>query len=222
MAVGEGGARIQSVNVGQARPTEHSDFPTTGIDKRPVDGPVEVRVPASASGPGLAGDAICDSVYHGGPDQAVYAFAREDLDEWEGALGRPLRSGMFGENLTTLGIDVNRARVGERWRIGERLVLEVSDPRIPCRTFAGFLEEKMLVKRFTERGAPGTYLRVIEPGPVRAGDPLVVVSRPEHDVTVALTFRALTLEPALLPRLSVATALSARMRAKIADRLRGA
>jgi MOSC domain-containing protein YiiM len=145
--------------------------------------------------------------HHGGVDQAVYAYAREDLDGWEPELGRPLRNGVFGENLTTLGLDVNNALIGERWRIGADVVLEVSCPRIPCATFQGWLERDGWIKRFTRAARPGAYLRVIEPGDIRAADPVEIVHRPDHDVTVALVFRAVTLEPELLPRLLAAEAL---------------
>jgi MOSC domain-containing protein YiiM len=191
---------VESVNVGVARATPHSDIGFTGIDKRPVDGPVEIRVPGARGDSGLVTDAICDARAHGGPDQAVYAYAREDLDEWAARLGRDLTSGTFGENLTTRGIDVSGALIGERWRVGTAL-LEVSVPRIPCRTFAGWLAEKGWVRTFTRRAAPGAYLRVLEPGVVRAGDPVAVVHRPGHEVSIATTFRALTTAPELLPLL---------------------
>ena len=144
---------------------------------------------------------------HGGPDQAVYAYAREDLDFWAAQLGRPLGNGVFGENLTTEGIDVNGALIGERWRIGPEVILEASGPRIPCGTFQGWLAQAGWIKRFTQAARPGSYFRVIEPGEISAGDPVEVVHRPEHDVSVAVCFRALTLEPELLPRLLAADAL---------------
>ncbi len=176
---------------------------TTGIDKRPVAGPVEVGVPGPGAS-GMAGDAICDVRVHGGPDAAVYAYAREDLDAWEADLG-PLSCGVFGENLTTRGVDVTGALVGERWRVGE-VVLQVTDPRIPCSTFAAWLDRAGWVRTFTERAVPGAYLRVIVPGRVRAGDEVVVEHRPDHDVSIGLVFRARTAEPDLLPRLLAAGA----------------
>jgi MOSC domain-containing protein YiiM len=200
--------KLLSLNVGRPVPVDYTDQPEglTGIDKRPVDGPVRVTAPGpkGTGASGLAGDAVCDLRHHGGDDQAVYAFAREDLDGWERELGRSLPSGSFGENLTTEGLDVAGARIGERWRIGAELVLEVTCGRIPCRTFQEHLGERGWVKRFTHRGAPGAYLRVIEPGEIRAGDPITVVHRPDHDVTVALQFRAVTTERHLLPRLLAA------------------
>jgi MOSC domain-containing protein YiiM len=181
----------------------------TGIDKRAVVGPVVVTAPDphAPGAVGLAGDRVFDVAHHGGTDQAVYAYAREDLDVWERTLGRELPGGVFGENLTTRGIDLAGALIGERWRIGPDVVLEVSCPRIPCGTFQGWLERAGWIKEFTQAALPGAYLRVIEGGEIEAGDPIDVVHRPGHRVTVALTFRALTLEPDLLPLLLVADAL---------------
>ncbi|WP_060178891.1 MOSC domain-containing protein [Streptomyces sp. IMTB 1903] len=194
-----------SVNVAAATPSEHTDAESgvTGIGKRPVPGPVRVFAPgdkATGLGSGLEGDAICDRRHHGGDHQAVYAYAREDLDLWERELGRDMPGGLFGENFTTSGIDLNTARLGDRWRVGADLVLEVASARIPCRTFQGALGEAGWVRRFTREARPGAYLRVIEEGSVSPGDPIEVIHRPDHDVTVQLWFRAFTTERALLPR----------------------
>lgn len=192
-------AHVRSVNVGRPRRRTWAEIGRTSIDKRPVPGPVAVR-PL-----GLAGDQVSDTVHHGGVDQAVYAFAREDLDRWSERLGTPIRDGLFGENLTTVGIDVNEARLGERWRVGTAL-LEVRSVRIPCNDFKGWMGEtgvdaRAWVKRFAADARPGPYLRVLEPGVVSAGDPILVEQRPGHDVTVSLMFRALMGEPELLPGL---------------------
>lgn len=187
----------------------------TGIDKRPVAGPVEVRPPGpkrGGLGSGLVGDFIGDARHHGGDRQAVYAFAREDLDRWEPELGREIANGTFGENLTTAGVDLADALVGERWVVGdpddeERSVeLEVTDPRIPCRTFAGWLSERGWVKRFTVEARTGTYLAVVRAGTVRAGDEIRRTFVPDHDVTTGLVFRATTTQRELLPRLLPARA----------------
>ncbi|GAA0605599.1 MOSC domain-containing protein [Streptomyces crystallinus] len=192
------------MNTGRATFSEHTDAEggLTGIGKRPVEGPVRVFRPGpkGVGGSGVAGDDVCDKRHHGGDHQAVYAYAREDLDSWERELGRELPGGAFGENLTTSGLDVGDARIGERWRIGPDVVLEVSRARIPCRTFAGALDEQGWVKRFTRAGAPGAYLRVVEEGEIRAGDAIEVVHRPAHEVSVAFWFRAFTTERELLPR----------------------
>jgi MOSC domain-containing protein YiiM len=216
--------KLLSVNVGSSMKapeiTDAEDY-ITGIDKRPADGPVRVAAPGpkGTGGSGLAGDTIGDLRHHGGDDQAVYAYAREDLDHWATELGRELPSGVFGENLTTLGLDLDAALIGERWRIGSEgtgPLLEITGSRIPCRTFAGWLGEKGWVRRFTQEATAGAYLRVLEPGEVRAGDPVTVAHRPDHDVTVRLWFRASTTERALLPRLLPARdALHAESRAKV-------
>ncbi|WP_030671647.1 MOSC domain-containing protein [Streptomyces cellulosae] len=210
--------KLLSVNLGRPKAVPYTDNPegVTGIDKRPVEGPVRVAAPGpkGVGGSGLAGDAVCKREHHGGDEQAVYAVAREDLDAWERELGRQLPNGTFGENLTTEGIDVSGALIGERWRIGSEVVLEVSSGRIPCVTFQGHMGEQQWVRRFTRSGGSGAYLRVIEPGEIRAGDPVEIVHRPDHDVTAALLFRAVTTERVLLPRLLAAgDALHSEVRA---------
>jgi MOSC domain-containing protein YiiM len=180
---------VRSLNIGAGISGSHASGPTTGIDKRPVDR-VEVRDPGpkhGGLGSGLVGDAIGDRRHHGGRTQAVYAYAREDLDWWSDQLDRPLRDGMFGENLTTVGVDCTTARIGEVWQVGS-VVLRVEVPRIPCRTFAGHMGVPRWVRRFTEAGRTGAYLSVLEPGTIRVGDP-VVVERPDHDMTLLLNFR---------------------------------
>lgn len=215
--------RLLSVNVGRPRHNPWKEWDATGIDKRPVDGPVAVADPGprGTGAVGLAGDRVHDVRHHGGADQAVYAFAREELDRWQAELGRPLANGAFGENLTTLGLDVDGALIGERWRIGPTVVLEVSCPRTPCSTFQGWLGIDDWIRRFTRAARPGAYLRVVEPGEIRAGDPVTIVHRPDHDVTVTLAFRALMSEPELLPRLLAADALPAETRDRIRRRTGG-
>ncbi|MEU3774347.1 MOSC domain-containing protein [Streptomyces sp. NPDC032472] len=211
---------VISVNTGRATASEHTDAEggVTGIGKRPVPGPVHVFAPGprGVGASGVEGDTVCDLRHHGGDHQAVYAYAREDLDWWEGQLGRELPGGIFGENLTTSGIDVNGALLGERWRIGAELVLEVASGRIPCRTFQGALGEQAWVRRYTEAVRPGAYLRVVQEGPVSPGDTVEVLSRPDHDVTVGLWFRAFTTERALLPRtLAAGAAMEPQAHAKV-------
>ena len=183
----------------------------TGIDKRPVDGPVPVRPPGSMRaglGSGLVGDTIGNNKFHGGDDQAVYAYAREDLDAWQDRLDRELTNGMFGENITTAGVDVTNAVIGERWRVGsDGLVLEVTRPRTPCKTFEARLGIPGWIKTFTHGGSPGAYLRVLEPGSMRSGDEIELMHRPEHDITIGTVYRAMMLEPELMPSLLVADAL---------------
>ncbi|NAZ86935.1 MOSC domain-containing protein [Kineococcus indalonis] len=200
--MGTTSGRVVSVNVGRERPIAAKGG-TSGIDKRPVDGPVAVSAPGpkGLGGSGLAGDHVSDTAHHGGDDQAVHAYAREDLDAWEAQLGRPLRCGVFGENLTTAGVDVTGAVIGETWAVGTAL-LQVSCPRIPCVTFAVWLGEERWVPRFTAARVPGAYLRVLRAGEVRAGDAVRVLEVPAHGVDVRTAFAALTTSPELLPLLA--------------------
>jgi MOSC domain-containing protein YiiM len=166
-------------------PDPGNDPDVTAIDKRAVPRAVAVGER------GLAGDAQCDTMHHGGVDQALYAYADEDARWWAEHLGRPIHPGLFGENLRTSGVDVSGAEVGERWRIGDDatgVLVEVTSPRIPCSTFGQRMGERHWVKRFTEHGAPGAYLRVLTPGTVAAGDPLRIVRRPGHGVTITDVF----------------------------------
>lgn len=182
---------VQSVNIGRL----HDLGPKLGrsaIDKRPTSDAVWVRAPGPRKGfSGLVDDEIGSARHHGGDNQAVYAYAREDLDRWATELDRSLSPGMFGENLTTIGVAVTNAVIGEHWAIGPELVLQVSLPRIPCNTFAAWMGVPQWVRTFTERGWPGAYLRVLRPGPVRGGDEITVTDRPDHGITIGVTFRAL-------------------------------
>lgn len=196
--------RVESVNVGRAQPNPYKQTRSTGMAKQPQHGPVEVRAPGSKSsglGSGLVGDHIGDRQHHGGDEQAVYAFAREDLDRWEQLLSRILGNGSFGENLTTVGLDLSQSRLGEVWRVGDEVELQVTDPRIPCSTFRGWMQERGWLRTFTLDGHPGAYLRVVKPGRIAADDRIEVIHTPQHDVTIAVAFRAMLLEPELMPRL---------------------
>lgn len=208
--------RLAAVNLGIVTEAEWAGDPSgrSGIDKRPVDGPVLIRTE------GVAGDFIGERAHHGGPDQAVYAYAEEDAGWWAAELGRAIRPGGFGENLTTAAVDVTGAVIGEQWAIGSAL-LQVTKPRTPCTTFAGFWGVPDLIKRFTVRALPGAYLRVLREGEVGAGAPVEVVERPAHGVTIGEVFRALNLEPELLPRLLDAPDLPGSIREKARRRLAG-
>ncbi|HYN75060.1 MAG TPA: MOSC domain-containing protein [Candidatus Limnocylindria bacterium] len=211
---------VRSVNVGGARSGIRPGGRDTAIDKRPV-GAVEVRDPGprrGGLGSGVVGDDVVSRKHHGGSHQAVYAVAREELDWWGAELGRDLRDGMFGENLTTLGLDVDGAVVGERWRVGSA-VLEVAGPRIPCATFGAWMGERGWVRRFTERGRTGAYLAVVEPGMVSAGDVVEVSDRPGHGITVPRVFRAFTGDDEAAARVLAAGILGAEDHGALERRL---
>ncbi len=191
-------AKVVSINTGRSMDAEWAGgLKRTAIDKRPVHG---TAAAVTVGRLGLAGDEQADKEHHGGYEQAVYAYAREDLDWWVERLGRELPNGTFGENITTLGLDVTGALIGERWRLGTAVV-EVTGPRIPCVVFQNWLGEDHWVRRFAAGGRPGAYLRVIEEGVVAPGDRVLVLSRPAASVTIAESMRAYYGDAALLRRL---------------------
>jgi MOSC domain-containing protein YiiM len=187
-------ATVVSINVGRVVDTPGSLLGRTGIDKHPVAG----RVRATTTG--LEGDEVADAEHHGGIDQAVYVYAREDMDRWAAELGRELVGGAFGENLTTRGLDPGAALIGERWRIGEA-EFEVSAPRTPCGTFQNHLKERAWVRRFGEAGYTGLYVRVLTEGTVGVGDEVELLHQPDHGLTVLEAFRAMTTEKHLSAKL---------------------
>ena len=196
------GPRVAAVNLGRPRLLLINGDPhKTGIFKEPADGPVLLRDDA------VDGDAVVDTRVHGGYDKAVYAYATEDYEWWSAELECELGPGDFGENLTTAGIDIAEARIGERWRVGAAL-LEVSEPRQPCSTLGAKMGDQRFVKRFAKALRLGTYLRIVEPGEVAAGDPIEVVERPDHDVTIGLLGRVLFEDSTLGPRILAADALT--------------
>jgi MOSC domain-containing protein YiiM len=174
---------VVSVNVGRARAGERDGKPaSTAIWKSPVSGRV------TAQGVNLDGDEQADSKVHGGYDKAVYAYAIEDTRWWEAELGRSIGPGGFGENLTLEGLDLIASEVGERWAVGTA-VLEVSEPRLPCWKLGLRMGDPRFPQRFTRARRPGTYLRIVGPGDIGAGDDVHVISRPDHGVTVGDIWR---------------------------------
>jgi MOSC domain-containing protein YiiM len=176
--------RVLTVNVVEELIPGPKETGFTAIDKRPQGR----RVPVGELG--LEGDRVCDVDNHGGPDQAVYAYAEEDALWWTEQLGRDIPTGLFGENLRTEGLDISNALIGEVWRIGDEVEVMVRAPRVPCITFQHRMQLKGWVKRFHQAGRPGAYLKVLKTGAIGAGDGIKVLKRPDHEVTVAVMFAA--------------------------------
>ena len=207
-------ARIVSVNTGAAADLIIGGQPDhSAIDKRPAAGPVRV------DWLGLAGDEHGDPENHGGLEQALYAYAREDLDWWTERLGRELPAGAFGENVTTAGFDVSAALIGETWRMGQ-VVAQVTSPRIPCVTFMAWTGEDHWVRRFAAAGRPGAYLRVLTEGEIGSGAEIDVLARPGQQVTVAESMRAYYGDADLMRKLLTVPGRSAKWDA-IAARVLG-
>jgi MOSC domain-containing protein YiiM len=164
--------RVLSVNV--ARPREVSwngKAVSTGIFKEPVDGHVRVRTL------NLDGDRQADLRVHGGREKAVYAYPSEFYELWRRE--RPeldFPSGQFGENLTTEGLLDGEVSIGDRFRVGTA-ELVVTQPRLPCFKLGIRMGSDEFVTEFLERGLLGFYFAVAREGVVRAGDPIVELSR---------------------------------------------
>ena len=210
--------RVLSICVGQPQEAEWAGIGHTSIDKRPVVGPVKLTEL------GLAGDQVSDTVHHGGIEQAVYAYAREDLDFWEAELGQEIRDGQFGENLTIEGIDLNEALVGTLLGIGEEVVLQIASVRTPCNDFKCWMglngyDKTAWVKRFAAAQRPGPYLRVLRTGLLSAGDPVHVLHEPTHGITVRDLFVALYLDRARLPELLAIDDLAPKIRRRVDEYL---
>jgi MOSC domain-containing protein YiiM len=192
-------ASVISVSVGRPKRVDFrtTSLPETGIEKLPVEGRVRI------TSYGVEGNACAATDIHGDEYMRVYAYAAEDYRWWESELGESLRPGLFGEQVTTEGIDLNAALLGETWRVGTA-VLQIAHVRIPCQTFKGWMghsghDATAWLRRFTVAARPGPYFRVLEEGTVAAGDEIVALDRPDHDVSVVTMFRALMNDPALLP-----------------------
>jgi len=193
-------AHVVSVNVGRPAPLRTGRrVVESAIVKAPVEGPVAVR------GVNLEGDDQADRSVHGGPDQAVYAYASEDIARWNDELGLELGPGAFGENLTLAGVDVSGARIGERWRIGT-VELRVTGPRIPCFKLEARIGVRGFQKRFLHAGRPGAYFAIVQEGALQAGDAVEIVHRPDHAVTPALVVETMWLDRTRLAEVEPARA----------------
>jgi MOSC domain-containing protein YiiM len=203
--------KVESVNVGAAKAVQvEGRSVLTAIWKSPVEGRVALR------GVNLAGDDQADRTVHGGPDKAVYAYAREDYDWWASELSQSMEPGTFGDNLTVTGLDLSSAIVGERWQVGSAQ-LEVSEPRFPCFKLGIRMGDPRFLRRFAQARRPGTYLRIVAEGDVGAGDRIEVASRPGHEVTIGKFANAFLGDRSQLPELLVAEQLSEDWRSWIAD-----
>ncbi len=160
--------KLSSVNLGQERTLQRKDHvEQTGIFKLPVDYVVKVTTL------GLEGDVIISKKHHGGPDQAIYVYGGADYEWWSQELEKEISPGTFGDNLTVSELESAQFNVGDYLHLDE-VTLQVTAPRIPCRTFAARMEDPHWVKRFRHAERPGLYCRVIKGGFVKAGDSVTI------------------------------------------------
>ena len=178
--------RVVSVQVGRPRTLDHDGRSVrSAIFKDRVDGPVHL-------GPlGLAGDGQADRRHHGGPGQAAYAYPLEHYAHWAARLpDRIHEAGLFGENLTTEGLLEDTVHFGDVFALGGARV-QVTTPRVPCFKLGLRTGDRTIVEPFLASGRLGFYLRVLEPGPVAAGDPIERLTLDPHGLTIAALIAAL-------------------------------
>lgn len=172
--------KLVSVNVGLPREvTWKGRVVQTGIFKEPVAGRVAVRRL------NLDGDQQADLSVHGGPHKAIYAYPSEHYAYWRRELpGVRLSWAMFGENFTTEGLLEEAVNIGDCFRIGSIEVI-ATQPRMPCYKLGLRFGRDDIIKRFLASGRPGIYFAVLQEGEVEAGDPIELIRRDEHQITVA-------------------------------------
>lgn len=172
--------RVVSVNVGLPRIVESKGKPVeTGIFKEPVAGPVAVRRL------NLDGDRQADLTVHGGPEKAVYTYPAEHYPFWRAEYpDLTLPWGMFGENLTTEGLAEDVVCIGDRFIVGTA-EMQVTQPRMPCYKLGIKFGRDDILKRFLASRFSGIYCAVTREGAVAAGDPITLLERATHGVTVA-------------------------------------
>lgn len=152
---------------------------STGIFKEPVQGAVLLRRLD------FDGDRQADLVAHGGRSKAAYLYPSEHYPYWKKELpGMELPWGMFGENLTTTGLDENDTHIGDQLRIGKAVVV-VTQPRTPCYKLGIKFGRDDILKRFLESLRSGFYVSVREEGMVEAGDAIKRLEEDPERVSIA-------------------------------------
>ncbi len=188
-------AQCTSINIGTIREVPYlRRTETTAIFKEPTSATVTVTTDA------FGDDRQADLDAHGGPDRIAYAYASEDLDWWADKLDREVPPGSMGENLTTTGLDITHAVIGEQWRIGS-VTFQVCGLRTPCFKLGIRMGIPRFATQFADAGRPGAYLRVTQAGSMNVGDPIEVVDRPTHGVTMAMLADAYHRDPSLAARI---------------------
>jgi MOSC domain-containing protein YiiM len=160
------------------------DTVKTAIRKRPVDGPAQLHPT------GFDGDEQADHDHHGGLDMAASFFASEHQRELAERLDLDLQPGAFGENLTTEGLIETEVMIGDVLRIGEATVVQVAQPRGPCFKIAARHGVRKLPGIIALELKAGFLARVVQPGPVQAGDAIELIER-HSEISVAETLRVI-------------------------------
>jgi MOSC domain-containing protein YiiM len=173
------GWRVESLNIGLPKwQNFHGREIRTGICKKPVQGSLKL------SPRGFKGDGVGDVKHHGGEDKAVCVYSLGHYPYWEEVLGVEMPAAAFGENLSVAVLSEDDVYIGDIFRLGSALV-QISQPRQPCRTLAARYNRTDMVKLVADSGRTGFYCRVLEEGSTAAGDSLIVQERDPRGVTVS-------------------------------------
>jgi MOSC domain-containing protein YiiM len=175
--------KLLSINIGQKRTQQNGlKLETTGIYKTPVGESVLINTL------GIKEDFIASIKHHGGPDQAIYVYGQTDYDWWSAETGRQLTAGTFGDNFTVSDLESAAFNIGDRLHIGS-VILEITAPRIPCKTFARRMDDPLFVKKFRHAERPGLYCRVIQEGNVQTGDEVRIEKYQKETISVLEMYR---------------------------------
>jgi MOSC domain-containing protein YiiM len=209
--------KVLAISIGQAHQVEHDGRKIrTAIFKEPVAGPVVLRRD------GIVGDVQVDRKNHGGPDKAVYLYSADNYPYWQRELGvDALPYGYFGENLTVTGWPDDAVHIGDTFRVGE-VILQVTQPRVPCFKLGMKVGDSAFPKRFLPSGRVGFYLRVLRTGELRVGDGFERIAEDPGRVSIRDAMLALLKGPRqqeIIARLLRVEALSTAWRQSLAEKL---
>jgi MOSC domain-containing protein YiiM len=178
-------APLHSLHIGQPQTlgTPDADNPlerpwTSAIHKQPVTHTLWL------DWEGLTGDAVADTKIHGGREKALLAYHLGHYTHWQKVLRQPIGAGGFGENLTLSDQHESTVCLGDQYQLGNARI-EVSQPRQPCWKLARRWQVKDLALQVQDTGYTGWYFRVLEPGEIAPGQPLILVARPHPEWTIA-------------------------------------
>ncbi|MEX0315711.1 MAG: MOSC domain-containing protein [Allomuricauda sp.] len=178
--------KIVSTNIGKPTPiTWNGQETTTGIFKRPVNGPITLEIE------GVSNDNVSDRKVHGGIYKSCYLFSADQYPYWKKEYPNlDWEWGMFGENLTVEGLDETQLRIGNVYKLGTALV-QITQPREPCFKLGIRFSDQSILKKFIDHGFPGTYVKVLEVGQVKVGDVLELTEESEDTLTTQQFYKLL-------------------------------
>jgi MOSC domain-containing protein YiiM len=178
--------KIISTNIAEPQfVTINGEKQKTGIYKKPTDHPIYLDKEE------VQGDEVSNRQVHGGEFKACYLFSANHYPHWKNLYPQlTWNYGMLGENLTVEGLDETQLHVGDIYKLGSALI-EVTQPREPCTTFAAKMGTADIMQQFINHGRPGTYVRVLQQGFVNVGDTIELVEKARNSVSIAEFFELL-------------------------------